>query len=114
LNPVERVLERARRVGREYCWPGAQAVEVVGALGELRQAVLGFELWSFDEDLMPQVVGWSSYGVSLDDSWPEVVGQSVQAAIDGLRRQLRGSEWVNLTWVSEAEAPRYFSAREGG
>jgi len=111
-NPVERILEGARRVGREYCWPIAQAVEVAEALGELQQAVLGFELWSFDEALMPRVLGWSEYRVSLDCPWLEVVRESVRAAVDGLGRQVGEPVWANLTWMSAAEAPHYMSARK--
>jgi hypothetical protein len=111
-NPVERILDGARRVGREYCWPIAQAVEVAQALGDLQQAVLGFELWSFDETLMPRVLEWSEYRVSLDRPWHEVVRESVQAAVDGLRTQVGEPVWANLTWVSEAEAPHYIPARQ--
>jgi hypothetical protein len=86
-NPVERILEGTRRVGRE----------VAEALGELQQAVLGFELWSFDEALMPRVLGWSEYRVSLDCPWLEVVRESVRAAVDGLGRQVGEPVWANLT-----------------
>lgn len=106
-NPVDRVLAEARRVGSEYCWALPRAADVVGALGELEQAVLGFELWAFDDGLKPRVVGFSEYRLELDRPWTEVVDESVRLALAGLSGQGDPSIWANLTWMSEREAVRY-------
>ena len=110
-NPVERILAGSRRVGGEYCWPIGDAIEVAEALGAVGQAILGFELWSFDEELTPRVVTWSEYRLSLNGPWREVVTASVRAAAEGLRVQV-GTLWANLTWVSEREAQSLTSQEE--
>jgi hypothetical protein len=87
---------------------------VAQAFGALQQAVLGFELWTFDENLTPQVLGWSEYPTSLDGPWREVVEASNKEAVDGLRKQVGNGVWANLTWVSESEASRDLAQSSDG
>lgn len=110
MNPVDRVLEDARRVGNDYCWPASGAREVISALRELEQATLGFEVWSFDNEITPRVVRTSVYEVDLDQPWPDVVRTSFEAALAGMSGLETG--WINLTWVSATEA-RDFTTRRG-
>jgi hypothetical protein len=77
----------------------------VKALGELRQAVLGFELWAFDEELTPRVMRVSEYVVTFNRPWSEVVVSSVQSALDGLGERVPDGIWVNLTWQPDPERP---------
>jgi hypothetical protein len=107
-NAVDRVLDGARSVGegpgKEYCWPVATAADVIGALADLQQAVLGFELWSYKRSESPRVLGWSGYEVSLDGRWVDIVEQCRRAAIDEFPAGVvDGDQWVNLTWISETE-----------
>ena len=106
-NPVGRILEDARRVGTEYCWALSRAADVTTALGELRQAVLGFEFWAFDDELTPRVVGVSEYRLEFDRPWTEVVDDSVRLAVAGLKTRDESTLWANITWISEREAAPY-------
>ena len=101
-NPVERVLKNARRVGQEYCWPLSSSGDVVGALGELNQAILGYEIWRLDS-AAPTVVEVSEYRTSFAEDWRETVRESVRAATSGLRRRSDMDLWANITWISEGE-----------
>ena len=103
-NPVDVVLTGARPVGNEFCWPRAAAFDVIGALGQLDQAVLGFELWSLGTDDRPRVVAWSGYQANLDKPWAQVIEDCVAAAISELRDRADDDLWVNLTWISKRES----------
>jgi hypothetical protein len=81
-NPVDRLLAGARRIGSEYCWPASQAADVARALGELGQAVLGFEWWDFDMGPMPRIVDVSDFTTQLNDPWDHVVALGVRSAIE--------------------------------
>lgn len=109
MNPVDRVLEDARRVGNEYCWPAKGAREVISAPRELDQATLGFEVWSFDNQITPRVVRISVYEVDLDQPWPDVVRASFEAALAGLSGLETGR--INLTWISATEARDFKAGR---
>jgi hypothetical protein len=104
-NPVDRVLEDARRVGNEYCWPAKGAREVITALRDLEQATLGFEVWHFENPVGPRVVRISGYEVDLEQPWPDVVRDSSAAALAELSDADTG--WINLTWISAREARNF-------
>ena len=104
-NAVERILDASRRVGNEYCWPGDHAPDVARALGEVGQAILGFELWAFDDELTPRVVAVSDYRLQLENDWSVVVADSVRCALEALR-SVAPPVWVNFTWASAGDVQR--------
>ncbi len=104
-SPLGLLLATAKRVGEEFCWPAPSALEVVEALRGLGYAVLGVELWAFDEpEGPPRVVGWSTYATETALEWGDLVAVSAQSAAEAIT----GHEgdlvlWVNLTFASEEQ-----------
>lgn len=106
-NPIEVILEHARRVGLEYCWPLPLGPAIIRALGELDQAVLGYEIWSFGEKPTPRVHGVSEYRVDLTLPWSDIVATSAVEAATGLARHLDQDMWIQVTWISRWDSADY-------
>ena len=103
MDSLRPILESARAVGEEYCWPASQALEAIQALAKVQCAVLGAELWRFDGNETPEVVGWSEYSVALEGAWVEVVARCARAAQDAVLGNAGDLDlWVNLTGIGES------------
>lgn len=102
-NALTVLLENARRVGEEWCWPATNALEVVRSIEAMGLAVLGVELWDFGGDDGPTVKGWSQYEVPTG-RWDDAVRQLARSAVDELLGFSEDSDlWVSVSWASEAE-----------
>lgn len=102
-NSLNVVLETARKVNSDWCWPVAVASDVVDVLEHLGLAVLGVELWRFDEGAAPTVTGWTEYDVQMGE-WAEIVADSASLAREAFFEHIGNLDiWVNLSWASEAE-----------
>ena len=101
-DPLRTLLENARSVGDEWCWPASQASEVIEALGLLNRLILGIELWEFDEEHAgPKVLGWTEWPPADHGDWTSAVQASVEMAQMELERNLPHNTWVNITWARE-------------
>lgn len=102
-NALTVLLENARRVGEEWCWPATNAVEVVRSIEAMGLAVVGVELWDFGGDDLPTVKGWSQYELPTG-RWEDVVRQVARSAVDELLGFSENRDlWVSVSWASEAE-----------
>jgi hypothetical protein len=99
------LLLRARKVGSELAWSADEVVGVVRALASLRLAVLGLELWEFDDEAEPRVTGWTTYEVDVTAPWRDVVRASAQRAENDLAGHAADPNlWIHVQWISEQDA----------
>ena len=69
LDPLGYLLQSARRVGDEFCWPATQLLNVTRSFVALNLIILGVELRRFDEGTAePTVIGWTEYEIP-DADW---------------------------------------------
>ena len=102
-NVFSTLLECARRVDEEWCWPATDAISVIQAIELLGLAVLGVELWELRADGVPVVKGWSQYDLP-SGPWSDVVQGAARAAADEVLGYSENLDlWVNISWSSEAE-----------
>lgn len=104
MDPLRAILSGVRTVGAESCWPATQSVEVIRALASLDRAVLGVELWRFEGEGAPEVVGWSEYSVATAGPWADVVAAAARDAEESVLGHAGDlGLWVNLTWIERSE-----------
>ena len=102
-NSLDQLLSLARRVNNEWCWPAAAAEDAIVAIAALNLAVLGIEIWEFDDSDSVVVKGWSQYELPSGE-WSEVVRSSARLARDGVFEHSGNiGLWVNLTWGTQQE-----------
>ncbi len=102
-NVLATLLESARRIDEEWCWPAAHSLSVIRAIESLGLAVLGVELWEIQADGPPLVKGWSQYDLP-SGPWSDVVQGAASAAAEEVLGYSGNLDfWVNISWLSEAE-----------
>lgn len=107
MDPLRVILSSGRTVGSDICWPATHSVDVIRALASLDRAVLGVELWRFEGESAPEVVGWSEYSVAIDGPWADVVATAARDAEESVLGHAGDlGLWVNLTWIERSEASR--------
>lgn len=105
-DPVGVLLSSARRVGDDYCWPAGTALEAIDALSSLSRAVLGVELWRFQDDATPEVAGWSDYVIDTGQPWADVVAKGAREAIEAILGHVGDRDlWVNISWADPPTDP---------
>lgn len=102
-DPLQLLLTSARRVGDEFCWPAHRILEVIDAFELLGLVVLGAELWQFDRDDQPTVVGWTEYQVPEGARAHRAAAARRLAHEDLLGHAGNMRYWINLTWASPCE-----------
>lgn len=102
-NVLSTLLESARRIDEEWCWPAVHSLSIIRAIESLGLAVLGVELWEMQVDGRPLVKGWSQYDLP-SGLWSDVVREAAIAAADEVLGYSGNLDvWVNISWLSEAE-----------
>jgi hypothetical protein len=112
-NPVEQVLDGARRLGEEYCWPRDRAAAVIEALADLDQLVVGFEEWVFETESGPTVLSISEYEAVIEEDWDDAVRRAARAALTELSRSPMRDTLVQVSWFDHEEAGRLSASGRG-
>ena len=97
----------AKADGSDYAWPLDMAEAVIAALVDAGAVVISVEAWVVDDDGVPAVVGWSSYGVGdYKDDWAGSVARA-KAEAEGLLSGILSTaakekvNYVGIGWATE-------------
>ncbi|MGH2772797.1 MAG: hypothetical protein ACRDIU_06640 [Actinomycetota bacterium] len=105
LRLPEPLLAAARQVGQDLCWPAKEGEAIIRELAKLGLAILGLELWMFDEDDGPRVVGWTDYELDLNAPWDQVVRDAADRAEREILEHVGNKGlWINIQWITREEA----------
>lgn len=99
-----RLIAKARRVNDDLCWPATEITDVIQQLARLDLAILGLELWIFEDDDKPRVTGWTDYKLELQGEWDQVVRDAAEQAEREILEHVGNQDlWINLQWITKEE-----------